>query len=158
MELIIGAGFALVFLALGFLFGKMADQKHLADLAVREQSYQTMISTQSKHFLAPVPGKFAPTILSSETVIANDYFKRFLASFRSFFGGEIKSYNVLMERARRETILRILEQARAGGYNAICNLRLESADIGGNLSKQGMSIVCVLGTATAYHSGLDQAP
>jgi hypothetical protein len=36
------------------------------------------------------------------------------------------------DRARREATLRMIDQARLAGYNAICNVRYESADIAGN--------------------------
>jgi uncharacterized protein YbjQ (UPF0145 family) len=66
----------------------------------------------------------------------------------------MKSYHSLMDRARRETTVRLLESAREMGYNAICNLRMEPADIGGNIGKKGSVMVCIVGSATAYHSGI----
>ena len=40
-----------------------------------------------------------------------DYLKNFLSRIRNIFGGEMKSYRTLMVRARREALLRIVEQA-----------------------------------------------
>jgi uncharacterized protein YbjQ (UPF0145 family) len=67
------------------------------------------------------------------------------------FGGEMKSFHVLLQRARREATQRIIEHASHMGYNAICNLRLDSADLGGNSKGRGAAIVCIFATATAYH-------
>ena len=71
--------------------------------------------------------------------------------WRNFFGGEMKAYVKLIERARREALLRVVEQARQMGYNAICNLRLQTADIGGS---RRFPMGSIMASATAYHSSL----
>ena len=118
-----------------------------------------MVATQSKLYLEPSVGDGATSapaqLICAETVVASDYFKNFLSAFRKFFGGEMRSYNSLMERARRETLMRIKEQALALGYNAICNVRLEPADVGG-MNKNASVMVCILGSATAYRSQLSK--
>jgi uncharacterized protein YbjQ (UPF0145 family) len=64
----------------------------------------------------------------------------------------MKSYQSLATRARREALLRIIEKAKSQGYNAICNLRMDSADIGGSAtSKKGSVMVSIIASATAYH-------
>ena len=45
---------------------------------------------------------------------------------------EAEAIEIMSERARREATLRMIDQARLAGYNAICNVRYESADIAGN--------------------------
>lgn len=155
IELFIGIGISIVLLTLGVVAGGMAEKKHFAQLAQREYATNDIIRTQSKNFLAPNHNSQSPpTIICAETVVASDYFKNFLAGFRKFFGGEMRSYNSLMDRARRETLMKLIEQSKARGYNAVCNVRLEPADIGGNLSKKGAAMVCIVGTATAYHSSI----
>ena len=98
--------------------------------------------------------KLPPRLVVAEVVIGTDYLKTFFASIRKLFGGEMRSLETLMERARREAISRILETARAEGYNAICNLRLESADISGISNQKANFMVAVIGTATAYQSSV----
>ncbi len=59
-------------------------------------------------------------------VIATDYFKVFAAGLRNLFGGEMKTYRTLMGRARREAIVRMLEQAQELGGDAggtFCGVR-----------------------------------
>jgi uncharacterized protein YbjQ (UPF0145 family) len=157
VDLIIGLVVTLGLLALGFTAGTMAELRHFRQLDDREQATNDIIRTNSKNFLVPTnTSNLPPTLLCAETVIASDYFKNFLAAFRKFFGGEMRSYNSLMERARREALTRLIEQAKARGYNAICNVRLEPADIGGSLSNnKGAAMVCILGSATAYMSGVE---
>jgi hypothetical protein len=41
----------------------------------------------------------------------------------------VQSYETLLDRARREAILRCKEQARARGFQAVVNLRLETTRI-----------------------------
>ena len=155
IELIIGIGLTMVLLIIGFTAGTIAEQRHFKRLERRERATNHIVRTNSKSFLAPRRNAPEPMILCAETVVASDYFKNFLAAFRKFFGGELGSYNSLMDRARRETLTKLIEQANAGGYNAVCNVRLEPSDVGGNLGKKGAAMVCIIGTATAYHSDIE---
>ena len=52
----------------------------------------------------------------AEVVVASDYLKSWLASWRKMFGGEMKSFRTLQERAKREAVLRLTEQAVAQGF------------------------------------------
>jgi uncharacterized protein YbjQ (UPF0145 family) len=138
-------------LAWGLIAGTIAVRKHLADLALREQSNGAFLVTQLRSFPAYAPGNLAPQLIVAEVTLSSDYFRSFLASIRRLFGGEMKSFHTLLQRARREATQRLIEQSRSLGYNAICNLRLEGADIGGNSKGRGAAIVCIFATATAYH-------
>ena len=140
---------------MGFVAGTFAEKNHFKRLDEREAVNRQMLQTQSKLFLSPVKSGKTPTMIHSETVVASDYFKNFISGFRKFFGGEMKSYYTLMERARRETLAKLIEQARDMGYNAVCNVRLEPADISGavtNPKKKKSVMVCIIATATAYDS------
>ena len=132
MGILIGLGITFFLLALGFTVGTIAEKRHFSNLDRREQVNRATLQTQSKLFLSPLVGGKTPTMVHSETVVSSDYFKNFLSAFRKFFGGEMKSYHSLMERARRESLAKIIEQARAMGYNAVCNVRLEPADVSGS--------------------------
>jgi uncharacterized protein YbjQ (UPF0145 family) len=88
-------------------------------------------------------------------VIATDYMKSFLARVRNIFGGEVRSYTKLMIRARREAVVRLKHQAVELGYNALCNVRLETADIGGTASGRGVSMAAVLAWGTAYRTAAE---
>jgi len=154
--ILIALAFTAVLLTVGFVAGTIAEKRHFSSLDKREAVNRAMLQTQSKLFLDPKPGGKAPTMLHSETVVSSDYFKTFLAGFRKLFGGEMKSYNTLMERGRRETLAKLIEQARAMGYNAVCNVRLEPADIAGGVTnpKNKMVMICVIATATAYDTNI----
>ena len=91
-------------------------------------------------------------MICAEVVISSDYLKSYLGSWKKFFGGEIRGYQRLLERARREALLRLQQQATEMGYNALCNVRLETADLAGqgNQQKKQLVMATLLATATAY--------
>lgn len=150
LELIIQVGFVLFLLALGLIAGTIAERRHLSQLTEREQNNGPFLVTQLKSFTAYAPSEMPPRLVVAEVTLSSDYFRSFLASLRRLFGGEVKSFHSLLQRARREATQRVIEQARHMGYNAICNLRLDAADIGGNSKGRGAAIVCIYATATAY--------
>jgi len=83
-------------------------------------------------------------------VISLDYFKRFLAGLRNIFGGRVASYETLLDRGRREAILRMKEKAWTGGYQMIVNMRFETSSVG-QVTSQKQSLGCfeVLAYGTA---------
>lgn len=159
MEIIFILAVTFFLLILGFVAGTIAEKNHLKRLDARELVNRQTLQTQSKLFLSPTSGGKTPTMIHSETVVASDYFKNFLSGFRKFFGGEMKSYYTLMERARRESLAKLIEQARDMGYNAVCNVRLEPADVSGAVTnpKKKSVMVCIVATATAYDSDVVSA-
>jgi uncharacterized protein YbjQ (UPF0145 family) len=68
-------------------------------------------------------------LVVGSVVIAEDYFKRVAASLKSLFGGNLRSYETLLERGRREAIVRMKENARRLGAARIVNVRLETASL-----------------------------
>lgn len=154
MGILIAIAVTFFLLILGFVAGTVAEKSHFSRLERREDVNRSLLQTQSKLYLSPKPGGKVPTMIHSETVVASDYFKNFLSAFRKFFGGEMKSYHSLMERARRESLAKLIEQAQAMGYNAVCNVRLEPADVSGAVTnpKNKSVMVCIIATATAYDS------
>jgi len=141
----------LVLLTIGWLAGRAADRSHLARLTQREQALAGMPVADVRTFAPAAEATRGAALVVAEVVIATDYLKTFLARLRNIFGGEVKSYGLLLLRARREAITRLLEQARGLGFNAVCNVRLETADIGGNTaSRRGANMAAILASGTAY--------
>jgi uncharacterized protein YbjQ (UPF0145 family) len=64
------------------------------------------------------------------------------ASFKSFTGGEVKSYVKLLEDARRQSLDRLVETATSMGANAVTMFRYDSSEIG-----QMFSEIVAYGTA-----------
>ncbi|TVR42934.1 MAG: hypothetical protein EA402_10805 [Planctomycetota bacterium] len=60
-------------------------------------------------------------------------------------GGEVRTYTQLVERCRREALLRLKQEARDAGYDLVVNLRLDTSTIGGKSNV----MIEVLATGTA---------
>lgn len=129
----LGVAFTGLLLLLGLFFGSRAQKKHLADMDRREAELSDIIVTNLK----TLPGSHKPPVLvTGSTVIAFDYFRQFVAKFIMFFGGRITMYETMLDRARREATLRLLEQAKAAGAREVHNLRFEFSRVG-SASQQG---------------------
>lgn len=140
----------IILILLGLIVGKTTEVRHLRRLDRREKGIAHMLVTDLRSFPGGVDRAKPPAMVTGEAVIATDYLKSFLARLRKILGGELKSYRSLMTRARREAILRMMEKAQAQGYDAVCNLRLDSADIGGMAGRRGVAMVEAFATGTAY--------
>jgi uncharacterized protein YbjQ (UPF0145 family) len=118
----------LVLLVLGYVFGRIAEQRHFKSLIEREQQYKKILCFS----LRTVPDQAPPpdvTLVAGNVVISIDYFKRIAAGLNNIFGGRVAAYESLIERARREAILRMKQQAEKLGSQAIFNVKLETASI-----------------------------
>ena len=134
-------------LAAGLLVGRGMELYHFRKLAEAEQRYRDMIVTNLK----TIPPQFEntqPFLVMGSAVIATDYFKVFAAKLRTLFGGEMKSYVSLMERARRQAVVRMLEQAKTQGANVVWNIRYETTCTGGQHKKKPGGVeITAYGTA-----------
>jgi uncharacterized protein YbjQ (UPF0145 family) len=140
----------IVLICLGLFVGRYREKAHFRDLDTREADVSGMLITEIRTFPGGCAADSTPTLLVAEVTIATDYLKNFLASLRNIFGGEVRSYRTLMERARREAMLRVVEEAREKGYDAVCNMRLETADIGGATTRRKVAMCSVIASGTAY--------
>lgn len=112
----------------GYIFGKWNEDKHLQDLKEREKvlAHVRTRNTGKKETFANAEG----VLVSGSVVVAQDAFKAFLASLVLLVGGRISVYESLMERARREAVLRAKEQAQILGATEMVNVRLQTAAVG----------------------------
>ena len=151
--LFIQLGIPLLLLALGLSAGTLAERRHLRLIGIREKSFADFHVSNLKSFPGGVATGISPSVVTAEVVIATDYFKSFIARLRNIVGGEVRCFEGLMQRARREALLRLIEKANGMGMDAVCNLRFDTMDIGGAASsrrKKGVIMVCVIATCTAY--------
>jgi uncharacterized protein YbjQ (UPF0145 family) len=144
--------FFLLLVSLGYVAGTWSEKSHYRSIIAREQELLKMpVITTETHF---PEGRVKDALLvTGSVVISNDYFKRLLAILRNFFGGRVKSYESLVDRARREAILRMKEAAQKKGAGMVVNLRLETAAIGQSANKKrqvGSIEVIAYGTAIVY--------
>lgn len=148
IELVIGIVLTVLFLIGGLLFGKMNDRKHLASIKTREDRYSNILLDNRKRVTSPETVEVC-TLVMGQYVSATDYFKSFATSLRALVGGEMNSILTLMERARREAILRMVEQALQHGATEVWNIRFETSNISQMNGKRGAAQVEIIAYGTA---------
>ncbi|MCR9205531.1 MAG: YbjQ family protein [Halobacteriovoraceae bacterium] len=126
MEILIPIGL----LILGYTVGTLNEKKHYKSLREREKKLLKLSVEVGtfKEELVDVQGK----LVSGHVVIGSDYFKNFASGLRALVGGRIGNYEKLIDRGRREAILRMKKDARKMSASRIVNLRIETARIGNN--------------------------
>lgn len=68
-------------------------------------------------------------LVTGNVVISVDCFKRFVAALRNLFGGRVTAYETLLDRGRREALLRMKDQAETLGTGLVLNIKFETASI-----------------------------
>ncbi len=114
---------------LGYGFGQWAEKRHYRSIREREKKLRGQVLLIQSRFPPSVNGGQKTELVTGSVVVSVDYFKRFLAGLRNLFGGRVKSYESLVDRARREAILRMQERARQLGADRVVNLKLETSSI-----------------------------
>ena len=139
----------LVLISGAYFTGTYVEKKHYSAIKEKEQSFLSLPAITSKKIQKKEEIEEA-TLVSGNVVISLDYFKRFLAGLRNIFGGRIIAYETLLDRGRREAIIRMKENAQKFEADIIINMRFETSSIGQVAAKKG-SIGCfeVLAYGTA---------
>lgn len=136
-----------VLMILGYVFGRLAETRHFQSIRKRERRLRNVLIFSSR-FCPPDRVPEQTLLVTGSVVISIDYFKRFIASLRNLFGGPVTAYESLLERARREAILRMKEAAKAQGADMIVNVKMATAPISqGVYSSMGCIEVLAYGTA-----------
>ncbi len=149
-----------VLLLLGFGFGQLSEKRHYRSIIRREKELQPIVVVGSKH--PPTGEKFRQVLVVGNVVVASDYFKSFVASLVNIFGGRVRTYEPLLDRGRREALLRVKEQAHALGALQVFNIKYETSRIGGRVTTievlaYGTALLdSTLTTEPAMHSGSDE--
>jgi len=153
VDLIVGVGGSVVLLVIGYLVGTSAERAHYRDIRAREYSSRNFPALN----LRTIPDDWevvSAGLVCGSVVVSLDYFKRFLAGLRGLVGGRVAAFESLLDRARREAILRVKEDAAKRGFDLVINLRLETSTLasgGGN--RQGTAGVEVI----AFGTGLKRS-
>ena len=120
----------LLIIAVALLTGRLIERRHLKRLAEQEAALASIVMADIKTI--PPGWEVQETFLVvGSVVVATDYFKQFAASLRNLFGGRVRSLETLVERGRREAIVRMLTQAEDLAANAVWNMRIETSSIQG---------------------------
>jgi len=137
----------LVLLFLGYSIGTLIEKNHYKSIRKREKELKNLPILTIKKPLHPEEIKDIK-LVDGRVVISVDYFKRFVAGLINIFGGRVSTYETLLDRARREAILRLKEKAK--GASEIINLRIETSSISKN-ANQNIGSIEIYAYATAIY-------
>lgn len=141
--------FVTALIVLGYVVGRYLERRHYRSIEQRERELIDLITTTSKHPIGDIPSDVRAELVSGACVISPDYFKQFVAGLRMLFGGNVRSYETLIDRARREAVLRLKESCPDA--NQIINLRIETSSITkGRKNQVGSVEVLTYATALFY--------
>lgn len=147
-------GLPILLLVFAYFIGNMIEKGHFRNIRKREDAVHgfpvVSFDTMPEEWRAG-----SSTMVTGSIVISLDYFKRVIAGLRGLVGGRIKTYEPLLERARREALLRMTESAKEQGYDAVFNVRLETSRLA-NARRDGNGTAGVemlaFGTAVKFAS------
>lgn len=128
MEGLIQIGIFAVLMIVGLVFGVAAEKRHFKSIQLRESELRDILTFNEKR-LPPDRQFKRGTLVVGSVVIAEDYFKRVAAALRSFAGGRVTVYESLMDRGRREAIVRMKAAARKEGATMVFNVRFETSSL-----------------------------
>ncbi|MGQ3054553.1 MAG: YbjQ family protein [Roseateles sp.] len=118
-------------LLLGYGVGRWLERRHYRSIREREQALRHVVALNTRYVPEGVVAGSAQ-LVTGGVVISSDYFKTFVAGFRSFFGGRFRGYETLLERARREALLRLKAQAEVAGSTLVIGVRFQTTTIAGS--------------------------
>ncbi|HRZ16331.1 MAG TPA: heavy metal-binding domain-containing protein [Candidatus Hydrogenedentes bacterium] len=152
-------GLFLGLLLLGLLAGRWNERRHYDSIRRREAALAALPVMPSAEWDTDREVE-AAWMVASSVVVSVDYFKRFAMGIRNLFGGNVRSYESLLDRARREAVLRVKESC-AGRADIVVNLRLDTSSISGAKAKRdanSIGAVEVIASGTAVRYRRDAAP
>ena len=135
-----------ILLLCGLVIGKYAEKKHLKSIIKREHQLNAIPAIASRN--PPTGENVGPhqqLLVTGNVVIASDYFKTFLASLINIFGGRVTPFESLLDRGRREALLRMKASAKAVDAEFIFNVKYQTATI----QQKGNGAIEVLAYGTA---------
>jgi len=150
MESLIQLGIFVFLLLTGFLFGRRAEKKHYASIFAREDSLRDIVVLSGR--TPPSSSSWTEAdLVCGNVVISVDYFKTVVAGLRNLVGGNITAYESLLDRARREAVLRMQQRADDLGAKLVINTKFETSRVSGSAG-QGIGSVEVMAYGTALQS------
>jgi uncharacterized protein YbjQ (UPF0145 family) len=147
-EIVVPIGVPAVLLIVGYFAGRYNERRHYESIRAREERFAS-VPVVTWDTLEDRSRIVQAQLVTGSVVVSPDYFKRFAAALRTFVGGEIASYSSLLDRARREAVLRMKESLI--GVDAWVNLRMETSTISNTSANRNKAVggVEVVAYATA---------
>lgn len=153
MGLIINLIFIFGLLLLGYICGSVSERRHYASIRLRESAWLSVPLLTNKTPLDSTAEMSSGDLAVGSVVVSVDYFKRFLSQIRMFFGGEMGAYASLVDRGKREALLRMRESQPDA--DAFLNVRIATSSLSRGQAKTIGSVeVVAYGTAVQYANGV----
>jgi len=112
---------------LGYGIGSWREKNHRQSIYQREATYAHILIVDDDYITTADIQQ--TELISSSVSIALDTFKKFLSSLLTLIGGRLPILESVLDRARREAILRLKEQAHKAWYTVLAHVRRETATI-----------------------------
>lgn len=144
--------FILVILVITYITGSIIEKNHYRKIKQREIALfrRPCVNFGAKGW--DINKKIKKVeLVTGECVISGDYFKNFTAGLKNIFGGRLTSLESVIDRGRREAILRMREKAKYANF--IVNTRIESVMLNDIYNSQNSIPQCAIiayGTAITY--------
>ena len=148
IEFLIYTGTPFLMLFGTWVIGRTIERSHLRSLDQREAICQKIFVSNLKKIPPGCEAKEAWLTIGA-VVVGTDYFKRFGARLKSIIGGRLRTMEGVLERGRREAIMRMVEKAKARGANMVLNVRLETCTISRGQGERGFMAAEVVAYGTA---------
>ena len=140
-----------VLMPVGYFFGKRDEKKHYRSIIEREKKYCHILLFNEKRPPVLVAGQpFA--LVHGSAVISGDHFKQVVAMLKNLLGGRLTTYETMLDRGRREAILRMKEKADAMGATMIFNVSMQTTTLGQKTGKHGLACAEIMAYGTAWRA------
>lgn len=143
-------------LGLAWMTGSYLERRHFARIRRREEAcaHRPVITSEEWDDRYPLR---RVELAQGAVVVSIDYFKRILAALYNITGGRVRVYESILDRARREAVLRMKESCPQA--DIFVNLRLETCIlVNTGRRKQHVSGAEILAYATALYYRKDALP
>lgn len=147
MELLFKFGLFLILMTVGYWRGRRNERHHLQLLNAEEDAVADIFIFATRY---PPPSEqpLDPILVSGSAVIGSDYFRLFVSGLRKIVGGNYRAYEQLLERGRRQALVRLKQAAKTQGATMIFNVRLTTSRISNSRAGEATQVeVLAYGTA-----------
>lgn len=134
----------IVLILVGSASGTWVERRHYRSLEAREAALRDRPVVTFRTTPQPPAGG---VLVTGNVVVSIDHFKRLVAGLRQLLGGRVASYETLVDRARREALLRMRESAPP--CDLILNVRIETSTLDGGDGERSVGSVEALAYGTA---------
>jgi len=138
-----------------WLIGSRLEKRHLGQLALLESGSRNVLAITVEDLPRGWDVESCDLVMGN-VVISQDYFKRVIGHLKGLVGGNIGVFEPLLERARREALLRMKAAAHKRGFDTVINVRMETSRLassrGDGKGTAGVEILA-FGTALKLRGG-----